>query len=89
MSGKLAIALFALALVGTSILPVHAKDKRACKEPCTTVQTSKSNTYRMGGGGGKGAAGRATTAKSSKSNSSDRMGGGKLRAPEPLTPGGY
>jgi hypothetical protein len=29
-----------------------------------------------GGGGGKGATGRATTVKSSKSNTSDRMGGG-------------
>jgi hypothetical protein len=37
----------------------------------------KSNTSdRMGGGSGKGAAGRATTVKSSKSNTSDRMYGG-------------
>jgi hypothetical protein len=35
------------------------------------------STDRMGGGGGgKGATGKATTVKSSKSNTSDRMGGG-------------
>ena len=45
-------------------------------EAATTVKSSKSNTSdRMGGGGGKGKAGR-TTVKSSKSNTSDRMGGG-------------
>ena len=40
------------------------------------LNSSKSNAFRMGGGGGKGAAARATTVKSSKSNTSDRMGGG-------------
>lgn len=45
-------------------------------QAATTVKSSKSNTSdRMGGGGGKKAAGR-TTVKSSKSNTSDRMGGG-------------
>jgi hypothetical protein len=61
-----ALTTLAVPLIGTS-------DAQAA----TTVKSSKSNTSdRMGGGGGKKAAGRATTVKSGESNTSDRMGGG-------------
>ena len=63
-------------------------------EAATTVKSSKSNTSdRMGGGGGKGKAGR-TKVKSGKSNTSDRMGGGGGKGvgagqlnPQPEPPG--
>jgi hypothetical protein len=89
-------AAFGDKLQGLSNSAHAATVKKGSKQTkrVTTVKSSKSNTSdRMGGGGGKGSAGKTTTVKSSKSNTSDRMGGGgggkgavKLN-PQPEPPG--
>jgi hypothetical protein len=42
----------------------------------SAINNSKSNSFRMGGGGGHRHSAKAVTVKSSKSNGSERMGGG-------------
>jgi len=61
------VTALAVVLAASVFVSSAAAEDAKCPAPCTTVQTSKSNTDRMGGGGGgKGAAG----------VTKDRMGGG-------------